>query len=133
MSGQKRSIDRNESVMRARALRRTPSLLEILLWQVLRRRPGGLKFRHQHPLGPYTGDFYCAAAKLVIELDGESHGMGGRPARDARRDEWLVERGMRVVRFTAAEVLKDLESVVTAILLAVRQVPPRREMGRGTS
>ncbi|HEX8525701.1 MAG TPA: DUF559 domain-containing protein [Allosphingosinicella sp.] len=47
----KRSIDRNESVMRARALRRTPTLPEILLWQALRQRPGDFKFRHQHPLG----------------------------------------------------------------------------------
>jgi len=119
--------------MRARALRRTPSLPEVLLWQALRQRPGDIKFRHQHPLGAYTVDFYCAAAKLVIEIDGESHGMGNRPARDARRDAWLEEQGLRVVRFIARDVLKDLESVVTAILLAIRQGPPHRQMGRGTT
>jgi len=128
-----RKMDGNEAVMRARALRRTPSLPEILLRQVLRRRPDGFKFRHQHPLGAYTGDFYCAAVKLVIEIDGESHGMGDRPKRDARRDAWLRGQGLRVIRFTATDVLKDLESVVTAILLACRQVPPHRKMGRGTS
>jgi very-short-patch-repair endonuclease len=57
----------------------------------------------------------------VIELDGQSHGMGDRPARDARRDAWLAEQGMRVVRFTAVEAMKDLDSVVTAILAAARR------------
>ena len=119
--------------MRARALRRTPSLPEVLLWQALRRRPGGFKFRHQHPFGAYTADFYCAAAKLVIEIDGESHAMGDRPRLDAQRDAWMRHRGLRIVRFTAVEALNDLESVVTAILVAARQVPPHRQMGRGTS
>ena len=132
MARQRREPTRNEAVIRARALRRTPSLPEGILWQALRTRPGGFKFRHQHPLGAYTADFYCAAAKLVIEIDGESHGMGDGPARDARRDAWMRARGLCVVRFTAVEVMRDLESVVTAIVVAA-QVPPHRQMGRGTT
>jgi very-short-patch-repair endonuclease len=108
-------------VLRARALRRSPSLPEGLLWQVLRERPEGLKFRRQHPFGRYVADFYCAAARLVIEVDGASHEMGDNPARDARRDAWMREPGMRVIRFNAADVMNDLESVVTAILLAARR------------
>jgi len=101
-------IDRNTTIVRARELRRSMSLPEGLLWQQLRTRLGGLKFRRQHPLGPYVADFYCPAARLVIEVDGESHRMGNRPRRDAYRDRWFGEQGMR------------LESVLTAIILACR-------------
>jgi very-short-patch-repair endonuclease len=109
---------RNTAVLRARTLRRSPTLPEGLLWQALRTRPKGLKFRRQHPLGSYVADFYCASARLIIEVDGESHRMGNRPARDVRRDAWLCDEGFRVVRFAASDVMNDLESVLTAILLA---------------
>jgi very-short-patch-repair endonuclease len=84
-----RKVDKNAVVMKARELRRSPTLPEGLLWQQLRTRPGDLKFRRQHPIGFYVVDFYCPAARLIVEVDGESHGMGNRPARDARRDRWL--------------------------------------------
>jgi very-short-patch-repair endonuclease len=93
------------------------TLPEGLLWQVLRRRPGGFKFRRQHPMGPFIADFYCPVARLVIEVDGASHDMGTNPARDARRDAWLREEGLRVLRLPAADVMKDIESAVTAILV----------------
>jgi very-short-patch-repair endonuclease len=111
-----RKVDRNAVVARARALRRSPSPPESLLWQQLRTRPKGLKFRRQHPFGPFIVDFYCPAAKLVVEVDGDSHDMGDRPVRDGRRDIWLKERGFRVLRFTAGEVMKDVGSAVMAIL-----------------
>ena len=97
------------------------SLPEAYLWQVLRRRPDGLKFRRQHPFERYTADFYCAVARLVVEIDGASHGMGDNPDRDLRRDEWLRQQGLRVLRFNADEVVNDVGSVVTAILLAARR------------
>ena len=113
--------EKNEVVMRARALRREMTLPEGMLWQVLRQRPDGFKFRYQHPISRCIVDFYCAAAKLVIEVDGESHSMGDRPAHDVRRDHWLRAQGLRVVRFSATEVMTDLQSVVTATLLACRR------------
>ncbi len=91
---------------------------EAYLWQVLRTRPDGLKFRRQHPFERCSGDFYCAAAKLVIEVDGDSHDMGGNPAWDGRRDAWLREQVIRVLRFNAADVMKDVDSVIRAILPA---------------
>jgi very-short-patch-repair endonuclease len=97
------------------------TLPEGILWQLLRERPDGLKFRKQHPFERCTADFYCPAAKLVVEVDGESHEREGRPERDARRDSWLRDRGLTVLRFTAADVLSDPESVVTAILFAARR------------
>jgi very-short-patch-repair endonuclease len=47
------------------------SLPEVLLWQALRARPGGWKFRRQHPSGPYVADFYCHEARLIVEVDGD--------------------------------------------------------------
>ena len=113
--------EKNETVLRARALRRNMTLPEGLLWRVLRERPDGLKFRRQHPVGRYIVDFYCPGARLVVEIDGESHSMGDRPQRDVRRDEWLRGQGLRILRFAAADVLKDLGSVVTATLVACRR------------
>ena len=113
--------ERNEIVLRARALRRDMTLPEGMLWQVLRQRPEGLKFRRQHPLGAYVVDFYCPSAMLVIEVDGQSHSMGGRPLRDARRDGWLRAQGLRVIRLDAAEVLKDVHSIASSITVACRK------------
>jgi very-short-patch-repair endonuclease len=110
--------ERNETVLRARALRRDMTLPEGLLWQALRKRPNGLKFRRQHPLGRCIVDFYCPSARLVIEVDGESHSMGDCPERDEMRDRWLERQGLRVLRIPAADVMGDLDSVVTAITLA---------------
>ena len=126
-----RKRDKNSAGLRARALRREMSLPELLLWQVLRTRPGGLKFRHQHPFDRCTADFYCAAAKLVIEVDGDSHSMGNRPEQDAARDAWLRGQGYRVIRFDAVDVLKDLDSVVTGILLEARRRLPLHHASHG--
>src|SRR4051812_47835451 len=111
-------IDKNTVVSRARDLRRRPTLPEGLLWQALRKRPGGFKFRRQHPLGWYIVDFYCPAARMVVEVDGVSHDMGDRAAHDLRRDTWIRKQGLHVVRFSATDVMNDLNSVVTAILVA---------------
>jgi len=92
-----------------------------MLWQVLRSRPEELKFRRQHPFPRCTADFYCASARLAIEVDGDGHDMGNGPDWDARRDAWLERHGVRVVRFLAGDVSKDLESVVRAILLAAQR------------
>jgi very-short-patch-repair endonuclease len=102
-------------VANAKALRRAMTLPEIILWQALRARPGGFKFRRQHSAGPYVLDFYCAAAALCIEVDGKAHDMGDNPARDVRRDGWLAEQGVRTLRIAAEEVLCDLEPVIRFI------------------
>jgi very-short-patch-repair endonuclease len=128
------------SVRRARRLRRTMSLPEILLWQVLRQRPADFKFRRQHASGPYDLDFFCSDARLCIEVDGEAHNRGDRPTRDAARDEWLNEAGIKTMRIPAAEILKNLEGVLAAILAEARArlplhhpppggPPPRDKLG----
>src|SRR5437868_14901849 len=99
--------ENNDVVLRARALRRSMTLPEGMLWQVLRRRPDGFKFRRQHPIGRCIVDFYCAASSLVIEVDGESHSMGDQPHHDTRRDEWLSSQVVRILRFPASDVIND--------------------------
>ncbi|HQS97494.1 MAG: hypothetical protein B7X90_08005 [Novosphingobium sp. 17-62-19] len=91
------------------------TLPEILLWQRLRRCED-VKFRRQHPVGPYVLDFYCAAVRVCIEVDGIVHDMGTRPARDAVRDDWLAGQGVRVMRIAAVEVLRDVDGVAAALV-----------------
>ncbi len=103
---------------RARQLRRTMTLPEVLLWQALRRRPAGLRFRKQHPAGRYVLDFFCPARRLAVEVDGEAHNRGSQPAYDAERDQWLRDQGVRVLRIRATDVLNELDAVVRQIVAA---------------
>jgi very-short-patch-repair endonuclease len=105
-----------KTVERAKRLRRTMSPAEVLLWQALRARPGGYKFRHEHAAEFCSLDFYCPKAALCIEVDGDAHNMGDNPARDERRDAWLCEQGIETVRIPAKEVFDDLAPVVTLIV-----------------
>ena len=115
---------------RARMLRHTMTLPEVLLWQVLRARPAHLRFRRQHPAGIYVLDFFCPRHRFAIEVDGEIHGRGDQPKRDAVRDAWLVGEGIKVVRIPAADVLRDLEAVVLHIIAQARgELPLRRTLG----
>jgi len=91
------------------------SLPEVILWQRLRAKKTGLKFRRQHPVGPYVIDFYCRETRLAIEIDGEGHNRGDRPARDGRRDAFLTENGFRVLHVAAARILKDPDAAAEAI------------------
>ena len=102
------------TVRRARGLRREMSLPEVMLWQRLRLRPGGVKFRRQHPVGVYVADFYAPEAKLIVEVDGVAH--DARVERDLVRDEWLRGQGFVVVRVAAVDVLKDVDAVVDGVV-----------------
>ena len=127
------------TIDKARKLRREMSLPESLLWRELRARPGGLKFRRQHPSGAYVLDFFCNDAHLAIEIDGESHGMGDRPARDAARDVWFAKAGIATLRISAREVLADLGAVVQGVVATCTErlplhhpaggPPPRDKLG----
>lgn len=100
----------------ARKLRRQMTLPEVILWHWLRQRPAGLKFRRQHPTGPYVLDFFCSDARLAIEVDGEAHSHGDRPNRDDNRDGWLRAAGIETVRIPAGELLKDADAVLRYVL-----------------
>ena len=87
---------------RAKSLRRNLTHPEQTLWALLRRNQPGLHFRRQHAFGPYILDFYCASAKLCVEVDGPAH--AEQAGQDGRRDRWLAEQGVRVVRYSVEEV-----------------------------
>jgi very-short-patch-repair endonuclease len=92
---------------------------EVLLWGQVRRRKLGFKVLRQHPIGPYSADFYVPAARLVIEIDGTAHDFGERPQRDADRDQYMCCRGYRVLRVTARDVMMNLEGVLAYIVVQV--------------
>ncbi|PAX07674.1 endonuclease domain-containing protein [Sphingomonas lenta] len=112
-------------VLRARKLRREMSYPEVLLWQRLRGSPLGIRFRRQHPIGlDYTADFYCPAAKLVVEVDGEAHSAAGAPTRDAVREAYMRSRRLTVVRVPARDILRDADGTADAIVTLVATAPP---------
>ena len=103
----------------AKSLRRTLSLPEVLLWKQLRGRAlEGLHFRKQHPVGRYILDFYCDSAKLCVEVDGEGHSVADQPQRDAARDAWLAERGIKTLRLRAGYVMESMSDALQMILTA---------------
>ena len=99
----------------AKKLRREMSLPEVLLWQRLKTRPNGLKFRKQHDAGNYILDFYCHEVRLIVEVDGIAHDMGDRPRRDEERDAHFTAKGFKVVRIPASDVLRDPDEMAEAI------------------
>ena len=83
---------RSGDVSKARQLRQTMTLPEVLLWNLLRKSPHGVHFRRQEWIRKYVLDFYCAKAKVCVEIDGIAHDMGDRPQHDGQRDAWLAKR-----------------------------------------
>jgi very-short-patch-repair endonuclease len=97
-------------------LRTDQTEAEKLLWFQLRaRRLDGWKFRRQQGVGSYIVDFYCPQAKLVIELDGDSHFAPDEQDRDVQRERFLNDNGLRVIRFTNTDVYDSIDSVVEII------------------
>jgi very-short-patch-repair endonuclease len=113
-----------KQVKRARSLRKKMSAPEVLLWQQLRKRPDGHKFRKQFPLSEMTVDFACLERRLIIEVDGEGHSYGDQPRCDAARDALLRREGFRVLRIAARDVLRDMDSVLNYILATCSEVGP---------
>jgi len=88
-----------------------------MLWSRLRTRSKEAPaFRRQHPIGPFVLDFYCARARLAVEIDGRVHEVEGRPRRDAKRDEWLQAQGVEVLRIPASDVLANLDEVADGLM-----------------
>jgi very-short-patch-repair endonuclease len=120
---------------RAKHLRRAMARAEILLWRHLKAHHlDGISFRRQAPMGRYMVDFVCHPARLVVELDGETHDFHARQRHDAVRDAWLASRGYDVLRFTNEDVLSALEGVLTVIretaAARIRSTPPSLSLPR---
>jgi very-short-patch-repair endonuclease len=110
-----------ETRARARDLRKRLTEPERRLWYRLRANRLGVKFQKQAVLAPYIADFASRSERLVIELDGDTH--GDSAAYDAARTRALEKRGYRVIRFTNADVMSNLDGVLRAILIALGRDP----------
>ena len=119
------------TVKRARELRHEMTLPELLLWRELRGKKAGLKFRRQFPVLDYVADFACVEVRLLIGIDGIAHDMGDRPERDQRRDRILGEKGWRIVRIMAGDILKDAKEVAQSIAVLAESQRPLHHPAEG--
>jgi imidazole glycerol-phosphate synthase subunit HisF len=105
----------NFCLKRAAELRSRHTFAEELLWNYLRAKPFGFKFRRQHPYSNYILDFYCHALKLVIEADGSVHEKEEVKQNDAERQKQLEEPGLTFLRFTNNEIKLKPEKLIHQI------------------
>jgi very-short-patch-repair endonuclease len=101
----------------SRRFRKEPQPTEALLWQSLRNRQLGLKFRRQQPIGSFVVDFYCDEAALIVEVDGPIHQY--QQEADRERQQILENLDLRVLRVTADDVSTNLDRVLTRIRAAL--------------
>ncbi|MFH1653598.1 MAG: endonuclease domain-containing protein [Pseudomonadota bacterium] len=116
-------MKKNSNIKLARSLRRNTTEPEKILWFYLRKRSlKNFKFRRQYPIGKYIVDFISFEARLIIELDGSQH--LASEERDARRDNWLMGEGFKVLRFYNNELLEHRERVLESIVDACEKHSP---------
>ncbi len=102
----------------ARELRSNQTDHEHLVWELVRaKRFAGIKFRRQHPLGPFVLDFYAPSIRLAIELDGGHHAL--QQPEDQAKDRYLASLGIRTFRFWNCDVDRELEGVLQQLWVAV--------------
>jgi very-short-patch-repair endonuclease len=108
------------NVQQARRFRKKSTDAEKRLWASLRnRKAAGLKFRRQYCIGDRVVDFFCAEAKLAIELDGSGHSRHVGETTDLDRELELYEKGIRILRFQNKDIFENLDAVVNRIIYAV--------------
>ena len=100
---------------RASALRKQQTFAEEILWDYLRTKPLGFKFRRQHPFASYILDFYCHRLRLAIEVDGSVHQQDDVKENDEIRQKQLEEAGLSFLRFTNDQIILRLEAVIQQI------------------
>ena len=137
-----RKTARERRIVKARRLRRDMTTPERKLWRRLRDvEDVDSHFRRQAPIGPYFADFACHRARVVVEVDGETHTADADIMSDEKRSEYFRSHGYRVFRFWNNEVMKNLEGVVEIIQRALVEptfdrppplTPPHASRGRGT-
>lgn len=98
-----------------RSLRKDPTKAEKILWRQLSHDQLGFRFRRQYGIGPYIVDFYCPAKEIVIELDGDSHFEPEAIDRDLSRNAFMIERGIKILRFHNTDIYERLDSVIGLI------------------
>jgi very-short-patch-repair endonuclease len=104
-----------EKRLSAKRMRKFKTPAERMLWDRIRRRALGAKFRCQAPMWGYIADFYAPQYALCIEVDGEYH----EPCKDALRDRHLEEKGIATIRFTNEQVVSNIDAVLREIRAAI--------------
>ena len=113
--------DKSHIIARARSLRANATRAEDLLWARLRdRRLDDLKFTQQTPIGPWIADFVCREHKVIVEIDGATHGSPEEIAHDAARTADLEARGYRIYRVENRDVYSTMIGVLDGILAFIR-------------
>ncbi len=112
----------SDLVFRAKAMRKHPTPAEKKLWRDCL-RPLPVKFLRQRPIEHFIVDFYCAALRLVIEVDGDSHFTEQGQAYDAERSAILEGYGLRIMRFTNQQVLEEFDAVCEQIHELISKSP----------
>ena len=122
-----RIFNRKESKEKRRELRKNLTEAEKALWKNLRgKRLEGLKFFRQYGIGAYIADFYCPQQRLVIEVDGGQHFSEEGKNYDAQREEYMSSLGIRTLRFSNLDILKNIDGVWERIIQVVKELrtPP---------
>gem|GEM_PF-331774 len=120
----------NSTILKfAKEMRKTPTSAEELLWNHLRDRQLGEKFRRQYPFQSRILDFYCFEKKLGIELDGPVHLGKERKQYDQEREKCLSEFDIRVIRFSNERILSDIEEVLEIIKKHISPLPSGEGLG----
>jgi very-short-patch-repair endonuclease len=117
-----------------RTLRQQPTPFEVRFWRAIHPIRQTWHFRKQAPIGRYVVDFVCHGARLIVEIDGDSHYTESGIARDAVRTAFLESEGYRLLRFTNLEVMENDEAVYMAVsqaLDASGPTPSRPPPSRG--
>ena len=118
----------------AKSQRRMASDYVLIVWQWLRNRQVlGQKFRREHPVPPYTVDFFCVELGLVIEIDGQPHLSPEGIAHDRVRDRFLKSLGYEILRISGYEILRDSQTVRNGIAGFVKVALDGREKVDGDS
>jgi very-short-patch-repair endonuclease len=117
------AYNKKSHTSRRRALRRSMSKTEVILWEKLsRKQMNGCKFRRQYGVDQYVLDFYCPQLKLVIEVDGDSHFMPGAGKHDKIRQQHIELYGIKFLRFTNVDVCENLDGVCLEIYKKIEEV-----------
>lgn len=108
----------------AKELRNNVTEAEMILWNYLRTKPLGYKFRRQHPIGQYIADFFCYKLHLVIEADGSVHDSDEARKYDQDRDRNLEEADIRVLRISNSDIFRNLTAVIGIIEKTIKERIP---------
>lgn len=118
-------FNKKEYVKKRQYLRKNMTKAEVFLWSKLKgKQLNSLKFRRQYGIGNYVVDFYCPELKLAIEIDGDVHGYNSRTVYDKQRQKDIESLGIKVLRYTNNDVIKNTNGVLHDIITTIPQSPP---------